>query len=194
MQKLIKRKIPNWLFLALGMSVVGFALFLSAANKPLPEYLVAAGNLRPGQLLEIDDFETAGLELGPLASLYLKSDELPAYAAVSSVIRAGELVPAALLIEEIDPAFTALRFTPGLKPAESVKPGSWVSIWQVVEVEGVFETQRLVARAQVSAVVIGEGLFAAEIPEVEISVRIEDSALILSALSAEFDVYVLPVL
>lgn len=194
MQKLIKKRIPNWFILAAGMGGVAIALVISAANKPLPEYLVAAGNLRPGQILELEDFEPLRLDLGSLSEAYVRSDDLPILASVNSVIRAGELLPVQLITTDFDPAFTSLRFIPGLKPSDSVKAGSWVSVWQVVEVEGVFQTQRLVARAEVSSVLAGEGLFATEVPEVEIVLRIEDSSLVLAAISADLDVYVLPVL
>jgi hypothetical protein len=194
MQRLIKRRVPNWLILGFGMGAIAIALFVSAANKPLPEYLVASSNLRPGQLLVKEDFESVALDLGPLADKYLTADAFAPNYGISVVARSGELIALDSLTSQLNPELTSIRFTPGLQPSSSVKVGGWVSIWQVVEVDEVFEAQRLISRAEVSNLIVGEGLFATDSPEIEISLRLEDSVLVLAALSAGLDVYVLPVL
>jgi hypothetical protein len=74
-----------------------------------------------------------------------------------------------------------------------VVAGTLVSVWQVVEVEGQFQPQQLVATAEVAAVQYGEGLFSEEIPEVELLVGREQAMLVITALAADFDVFVLPV-
>jgi hypothetical protein len=50
----------------------------------------------------------------------------------------------------------------------------------------------LVARAEVAAVEYGEGLFSEEIPEVELLLGKEQAMLVITALAADFDIYVLP--
>jgi hypothetical protein len=67
-------------------------------------------------------------------------------------------------------------------------------VWKVVETETGQEVQQLVARAEVLDLVYGEGLFAAEFPEVEIRISWEQSALLLKAVTAESDIYLLPLL
>lgn len=194
MQKLLRRRIPNWLILAIGMSMVIVALSLSALNRPLPEYLIAAQDLVPGEPISPESLVAVSMNLGSAANLYLQHGEVLQDETVLSLIRQGELIPKAELTKNLKADFTSLRFLPTLKPSQNIKPGSWVSIWQVVETEDDFESQRLIPRALVLAVITEEGLFSGDSPEVEISLQLEDSSLILSALSAGNDVYLLPVL
>lgn len=194
MQKLLRRRIPNWLILAIGMSMVIVALSLSALNRPLPEYLIAAQDLVPGEPISPESLVAVSMNLGSAANLYLQHGEVLQDETVLSLIRQGELIPKAELTKNLKADFTSLRFLPTLKPPQNIKPGSWVSIWQVVETEDDFESQRLIPRALVLAVITEEGLFSGDSPEVEISLQLEDSSLILSALSAGNDVYLLPVL
>ncbi|MCF8529643.1 MAG: SAF domain-containing protein [Aquiluna sp.] len=193
MQKLLRRRIPNWLILAIGMFMVIFALSVSALNKPLPEYLIAAEDLVPGEPISADSLMAASFNLGASANLYLRQGEALKDATVLSLIRQGELIPKAGLTRYLTRDFTSLRFVPELKPSKEMKPGSWVSIWQVIETEDAFESQRLISRALVLGVITEDGLFAGNSPEVEISLQLEDSSLLLSALTAGNDVYLLPV-
>jgi hypothetical protein len=85
-----------------------------------------------------------------------------------------------------------MRITPKLKPSAQVIPGAKVAIWQVVQQEETLMVERLVARAEVLDLVYGEGLFAAELPEVEIRIIWDQSLLLLEAISAEADLYLLP--
>jgi hypothetical protein len=194
MQKLLRRRIPNWLILGVGMSLVVIALGLSALNKPLPEYLIAAQDLVPGEPISADSLIAVNMNLGSAANLYLQRGEVLQDETVVSLIRQGELIPRAELTKNLKANFTSLRFLPTLKPSQNIKPGSWVSIWQVVETEDDFESQRLIPRALVLAVITEDGLFSGDSPEVEISLQLEDSSLVISALSAGHDVYLLPVL
>jgi hypothetical protein len=73
-----------------------------------------------------------------------------------------------------------------------VKPGSWVSIWQVIEQDEKYQPELLVERAEVSAIAYGEGLFADELPEVEVILSADQATLLITALAAKFEVFVLP--
>lgn len=186
----IRRRISGWLVLTLVViSSSGLLLFFSL-NKPLPTYLVAKRDLVPGELLEPADFESVPIDLGPVASKYLTSVS-PRLQLVSQ-IPAGELIPISRLGIELADNQTIVRLIPSVKPAANVKPGSWVSIWQVVETDEKFLPEMLVERAQVSAVEYGEGLFADQLPEVEIVLGSEQATMLITALAAKFEVFVLP--
>jgi hypothetical protein len=186
------RRIPNWILLVAGSTLVATALGIAAVTKPVPEYLVAAAALKPGAPLSATDLKTVPLDLGETAASYVLAEDLPPGVGVSRVVRQGELLSKADLTFELDQELTSIRFIPKLKPSVQVKPGSQVSVWKVVETETGQQVQQLVARAEVLDLVYGEGLFAAEFPEVEIRITWEQSALLLQAVTAESDIYLLP--
>ena len=194
MQKLMRRRIPNWLMLAIGMSFVVLALGVSALNKPLPEYLVASEDLVPGRVIDEEAFISSPLDLGGFSDSYIKNVDEVKGRTVLSLIRVGELIPKGEVTDLLKPDFTSLRFAPKLKPVLAIKPGAWVSIWQVVEAEDGFQPERLIARALVTQVISEEGLFASADAEVELSMALTDSSLVIAAISSEVDVYLLPVL
>jgi hypothetical protein len=186
------RRIPNWILLVAGSTLLATALGIAALTKPVPEYLVAAGVLKPGAPLSSADVKPVPLDLGETADVYVLAVDLPPGVGVSRVVRQGELLSKADLTFELDQELTSIRFIPKLKPSVQVKPGTQVSVWKVVETEAGQEVQQLVARAEVLDLLYGEGLFAAEFPEVEIRVSWEQSALLLQAVTAESDIYLLP--
>lgn len=186
------RRVPNWVLLAVGSVVFAAALGVFALNRPLPEYLIASVNLKPGAIITAQDLKPANLDLGPAGESYLLASELQPGTSVLRVVRKGELLSRADLTFETESGLTSLRFTPKLKPANQVVPGSRVSVWRVLEVETGRQVQQLVAQAEVLDLVYGDGLFAQEFPEVEIRVSWEESALLLEAVSAESDIYLLP--
>lgn len=185
------RKIPNWVLLVAGGSVVAIGLLLSVLAKPLPEYLVAATDLKPGVVLTDDDFERVSLNLGDLSN-YLRADELPNENSLLRVLRKGELLSALDLTSEVDPEFTAIRVIPKLQPA-GAKVGSFVAVWQGVEAEDGSQIERLVARAEVLEIEYGEGLFADRNPEVELRVRVDEAVLVMRAIAEESLIFVVPV-
>jgi hypothetical protein len=173
------------------MGIVAVVLAMSALNRPLPQYLVAAVDLKPGASISMADFTLIGLDLGSSAQSYLGPGELSADSSVTRLIPAGELLPTRSVREFVAPGITSIRFIPGLKPSTNVQPGTWVSIWQVVETETGFESQRIVERSEVSEVAFGEGLFAADFPEVELILSLAEATLVLEAVAADTDLFVL---
>lgn len=187
----IRRRPSVWsisLLVAAGL-VAGFLVL--SANKPLPTYLVATRDLLPGQTLVSSDFEALNLNLGPLASRYLSV--IDSQSAVVSQIPAGELVPLSRLGKKLLPNQTSIRIIPSTKPAANVMPGSFVSIWRVSEEDEEYQAELLVVRAEVSAVIEAEGLIAQDIPEVEVLLGVEQATLLMTALAAKLDVFVLPI-
>ena len=186
------RRIPNWILLVAGSALLAGALGVAAITRPVPEYLVASAALKPGSPIQLADLKAVPMDLGEAADAYVLATELQPGVGVQRVVREGELLSKSDLTFEIDESLTAIRFIPKLKPSVQVKPGSQVSVWKVLETETGQEVQQLVARAEVLDLVYGEGLFAAEFPEVEIRVSWEESALLLQAVTAESDIYLLP--
>lgn len=187
----IRKSISPWTVAIFILSLAALAVIVITLNKPLPTYLVAKRALVPGEQITAQDVDFLNLDLGPLESNYLR--EIPADLAVRSAVPAGELIPVSRLGTQLSENQTAIRILPATKPASSVVAGTLVSVWQVVEVEGQFQPQQLVATAEVAAVQYGEGLFSEEIPEVELLVGKEQAMLVITALAADFDVFVLPV-
>ena len=187
----IRKSISPWTVAIFILSLAALAVIVITLNKPLPTYLVAKRALVPGEQLTAQDVDFLNLDLGPLESNYLR--EIPADLAVRSAVPAGELIPVSRLGTQLSENQTAIRILPATKPASSVVAGTLVSVWQVVEVEGQFQPQQLVATAEVAAIQYGEGLFSEEIPEVELLVGKEQAMLVITALAADFDVFVLPI-
>lgn len=187
----IRKSISPWTVAIFILSLAALTVIVITLNKPLPTYLVAKRALVPGEQITAQDVDFLNLDLGPLEGNYLR--EIPADLAVRSAVPAGELIPVSRLGNQLSENQTAIRILPATKPASSVVAGTLVSVWQVVEVEGQFQPQQLVATAEVAAVQYGEGLFSEEIPEVELLVGKEQAMLVITALAADFDVFVLPV-
>lgn len=186
----IRRRMSGWLLLTLVVvSASGLFLVLSI-NKPLPSYLVAKRDLAAGEALDSSDFLEVPMDLGPVAEKYLSS--VSPRLQLLSQIPAGELIPVSRLGIDFAENQTGVRLIPSTKPASSVKPGSWVSIWQVVEQEDKYLPQLLVERAEVSAVEYGEGLLADQLPEVEVVLSTGQATLLITALAAKYEVFVLP--
>ena len=186
------RRLPNWFLILMGFVLVAFAFIAAALMRPVPEYLVATAALKPGVPISIDSVRQVPVDLGEVSDGYLLATDLEPGVGVSRVIRPGELLSRADLTFETNPNLTSMRITPKLKPSAQVTPGAKVAIWQVVEQEEGLRVERLVARAEVLDLVYGEGLFAAELPEVEIRISWDQSLLLLESISAEADLYLLP--
>jgi Flp pilus assembly protein CpaB len=179
----IRRRISGWMILTLLVIFASGLLLIAALNKPLPTYLVAKRDLAAGESIEATDFVEVSLDLGPLAEKYLTT--LSNDWQVLSHIPAGELVPLSRLGIDLAANQTVVRLMPSVRPAANVKPGSWVSVWQVIEQEDNHLAELLVQSAEVSAVEFGEGLFADKLPEVEVVLGAEQATLLITALAAK---------
>lgn len=186
------KRVPNWILLAAGSLAVAIALGVAALSRPVPEYLVAATALKPGVPIQPEDLRSVALDLKELGDTYLLAQDLLPGVGVIRVVREGELISRSDLTFEVDDTLTSIRIIPKLKPSDQVTPGAQVSVWKVLETEAGEQVQQLVERAEVLDLVYGEGLFAAEYPEVELRISWEQSALLLQAISAESDIYLLP--
>ena len=192
MPKRLRRKPANWVLLLVGSAVVVAGLALATLVKPLPSYLVASSDIGTGTSIAAAETETVDLNLGDLAGQYATPDSKATDLVVAGAIGKGELIPIRLLGSGLLPNQTVVRFTPGLLPAASIRAGSAVSVWQVVEYEEEYQPQRIVSVAEVLSLEYGEGLFADEAPNVELLLNLEQSTLLLQAVAADFPVYVLP--
>ena len=191
MGRRLRARPSNTMLLVIGAGTISLLLAVAGLNKPLPSYLVATGNLPPGAAItELTTQETA-LDLGILSDKYATKAQAQDKVLLQPVA-SGELIPVRILGEQLSANQTSIRFTPKLKPANPISLGARVAIWQAIELDEEYETQLLVQSALVTDLVYGEGLFAEELPEVEVVVSTVEAQLLLAAISAENDVYLLP--
>ncbi len=191
MAKVFRRAVPRWFLLTLffGVGLVGVGYF--ALNRPLPSYLIASSNLSAGQTVLISDFETAALELGEASKAYVTLENFEPGMQLIDSIPAGELLPKSRLTPQLDPNLTTLRVTPSLPVSLAVVPGSYVGVWQSFEIEGEITTLQLVERAKVTQVIAPDGLFANDTAEVELLLDVDSATLLMDAITAEYEIYLL---
>lgn len=191
MAKRLRARPSNTVILIAGSFLVLVLVGIAGLNRPLPSYLIAAGNLGAGTVLTSELVRSESLDLGSIAQGYATDSDLDGQALLLPVA-SGELIPRRALGETLANGQTSIRVIPDLKPASQVTPGSRVSIWQVVELEDDFEPQLLVASSLVSDIFLGDGLFAGELPEVELILSRGEAALVLTAITSESAIYLLP--
>lgn len=176
------------LILFLSLAAVGWF----SLNRPLPEYLVAKGEIPAGTQLDLANFDSVALNLGGLENKYLKLADFDPQLQLADTLLGGELVPVSNTALEIPSGQTSIRLTPALEVSKNVVAGSWVSIWRVVEVEDHFQTELVVPRSKVVSVIEPDGLFANSVPQVEILIDLNLSTLVMESITAENDIYLLP--
>jgi hypothetical protein len=191
MAKRLRARPSNTVILIVGSFIILVLVAIAGLNRPLPSYLIAASNLAPGTRLQPEMIITENLDLGSIAQNYATAEDIVDKALVLP-IASGELIPLRALGQPLERNQTSIRITPNLKPASQITSGSRVSIWQVVESEAGFESQLLVGQATVSELLFGEGLFAGELPEVELIISREQAILVLQAVTSEAAIYLLP--
>jgi hypothetical protein len=191
MAKRLRAKPSNTVLLIAGSFIILALVAIAGMNRPLPTYLIAATNLAPGSQVSVDSVRVESLDLGSIAQNYATAADIENRYLILP-IASGELIPLRALGKELGFGQTSLRITPGLKPASQITQGARVQIWQVVETEVGFESQLLVPASQVTDLVYGDGLFAAEIPEVELIVTKDQAQLVLQAITAKSAIYLLP--
>lgn len=183
---------PSNTIILIGTSILVLVLVgIAGLNRPLPSYLIASGNLGAGTVLTKELVRLESLDLGSVAEGYATDADLDGRALLLPVA-SGELIPRRALGEALANGQTAIRITPDLKPASRITPGSRVSVWQVVELESDFEPQLLVTASLVSDILFGDGLFAGELPEVELVLSRGEAALVLTAIASDSAIYLLP--
>lgn len=191
MAKRLRARPSNTVLLIVGSFIILVLVAIAGLNRPLPTYLIAATNLAPGSQLSDDLVRVESFDLGSIAANYATSADIESSYLILP-IASGELIPLRALGQELEFGQTSLRITPDLKPASQITPGARVQIWQVVETEIGFESQLLVASSLVTDLVYGDGLFAAEIPEVELVLTRDQAQLVIQAITAESAIYLLP--
>ena len=191
MAKRLRARPSNTVILVAGSFLVLVLVGIAGLNRPLPTYLIASSNLGVGTVLGSELVRLESLDLGSIAESYATEADLDSQALLIP-ISSGELIPRRALGESLTNGQTSIRVVPDLKPASQITLGSRVSIWQVVEVEDEFEPQLLVASSLVSDILFGEGLFAGELPEVELILSRTEAAMLLRAVTSDSAIYLLP--
>jgi hypothetical protein len=141
--------------------------------------------------LTTENTQSLELDLGSLSQTYVTAEDSAGLVLLQPVA-AGELIPLRILGQGLASGQTSLRFTPGLKPAGQITPGSSVAIWQVVEIDDIFQSQLLVQSALVTDLHYGDGLFAGDLPEVEVLLTQSLATLVLESLASDARIYLLP--
>lgn len=191
MAKRLRARPSNTVILVAGSFLILVLVGIAGLNRPLPTYLIASSNLGVGTVLGSELVRLESLDLGSIAESYATEADLDGQALLIP-ISSGELIPRRALGESLTNGQTSIRVVPDLKPASQITLGSRVSIWQVVEVEDEFEPQLLVASSLVSDILFGEGLFAGELPEVELILSRIEAAMVLRAVTSASAIYLLP--
>ena len=191
MAKRLRARPSNTVILIVGSFLILVLVGIAGLNRPLPTYLIASSNLGVGTILSAEMVRPESLDLGSIAQSYATETDLDGRALLLP-IASGELIPRRALGEQLPNGQTSIRIVPNLKPASQITAGSRVSIWQVVEIDDEFEPQLLVGASLVSELVFGDGLFAGELPEVELVLSRTEAALVLSAVAGESAIYLLP--
>lgn len=192
MAKVLRKSVPNWLWILLIMVLSLAAVGWFSLNRPLPEYLVARGELPAGTKLDLASFDSVALNLGTLENRYLKVDDFDPGLQLVDTVLVGELLPFSNTSLEIPNGQTSIRITPALEVSQNVSAGSWVSIWRVVEIEDNFQTELIVPRSKVVSVLEPEGLFANNVPQVELLIDLNLATVVMESITAENDIYLLP--
>jgi multidrug efflux pump subunit AcrA (membrane-fusion protein) len=191
MKKVLRRRISTWSLLTI-VAVAGLVIAAALAlNKPLPEYLVAKVDFRPGEKISKAQLESLPINLGEAGSAYLNLRDFDEGYVVTDFVSKGELLPIRQLSMTQSPDWTTVVLEPSLEISPSIGPGSWVQIWRTIENSEGFLSERLVERSQVISMRQGESLVSSSVSQIEVKVSEEQSAIILQTLSAEQDIYVL---
>ena len=192
MAKRLRARPSNTVILVAGSFLVLVLVGIAGLNRPLPTYLIASSQLGVGTVLQSELVRLESLDLGSLAESYATETDLDGQSLLIP-IASGELIPRRALGKSMAIGQTSIRIVPDLKPASQITPGSRVSIWQVVELEDGFEPQLLVASSLVSDILFAEGLFAGELPEIELILSRGEAAMVLRAVTSEAAIYLLPI-
>jgi hypothetical protein len=191
MKKVLRKRISTWSLLTI-VAAVGLVIAAALAlNKPIPEYLVATVDLKPGQKISITQLAARSINLGEVGAEYLTLRDFDERYIATDLISRGELLPIRKLSTTQSPGRTTVVLMPALEISPSIAPGSWVQIWRTIESSEGFLSERLVDRSQVVSLVQGDSLVSSSVSQIEVDVSVEQSAIILQTMSAEQDIYVL---
>lgn len=172
---------------AISLVVAG----LLALNRPLPEYLVARGDLHPGQRVTIENFHLMRLDLASAGAGYLTSADMDESYVVSQVILGGELLPSRSLSSADVQGLTTLVLESSLPVSEKITPGTWVQIWRTTSTALGMNGELLISRSEVASVIQDESLGSIDQRLVEVLVTQEQASLLIESIAAEMDLYLL---
>ena len=186
----LKNRLNPVVLIALTLILGAIVVIYSQLARPIPEVLVAKKQLAEGAELSLSDFEAISLDLGSLSETYIPIEQFPIGSYLSRSISPGELLARSQVSEFATPGFSVIRFKPELPIAESLQIGDQVSVW-IVSGE---QFEQLEPAVQVSlgrliGVEAGEGLFADELPFVEISIPEDTLPQVLKSMAAADRVY-----
>lgn len=152
-----------------------------AARETAP-VLAAAADLPAGHVLAAADLRPVDVALGGTAAQYLAPDAEVAGRVLARPVRAGELVPGALLVAEADAGLRTVALPLAGPLPGDVRVGGLVDVWLLPERgrdDGAPPEPRVVAHGlDVTAVAAETGAFGGGLgPATTVEVRVDDDGL-----------------
>ncbi len=191
MKKVFRRRVSSWTVLGTSAAISLVVAGLLALNRPLPEYLVARGDLHPGERVTIENFHLMRLDLATAGAGYLTSADMDESYVVSQVILGGELLPSRSLSSADVQGLTTLVLESSLPVSEKITPGTWVQIWRTTSTALGMNGELLISRSEVASVIQDESLGSIDQRLVEVLVTQEQASLLIESIAAEMDLYLL---
>ena len=169
--KRLRNRLNPLVLVTTALGVVLLVVLYMQLARPIPEVLVAKQDLAEGTELSIVDFDAVGIDLGIAAGSYFSIESFPSGGVLARSISAGEVLARSQVTEFATPGYSVIRFKPELPIAESLMIGDQVSVWVVRgEQFEQLEPAEQISLGRLISVQPSEGLFADDLPFVEISI------------------------
>lgn len=182
---LARRKTLVLAFGLVTLSVGGVWLAIET-NNSTEEYLVSAGALPAGSAVTDEMLLPVSVNLGPSADKYLRVGELPTGSYLLGPVVPGQLIIKSMLASNIIDARVPLVITSKMPLPTALKPGGSVDLWVSEKLENntFAPPYALVLGAEVAKILETTGMFAEDVPPVELWVPTEAIAPVLDAVDA----------
>lgn len=176
------------LVLALGLVTlsVGGVWFAIDANNSTEEFLVSAGALPAGSLVDDSMLLAVTANLGSSSNKYLRVGELPLGSYLLGPVVPGQLIIKSMLASDIIDARVPLVITSKMPLPTALRPGGSVDVWvsEKLENNNFAPPYALVLGAEVAKILETTGMFAEDVPPVELWVPTEAIGPVLDAVDA----------
>jgi len=195
-------KKPSWkdprllLGLLLVLASVAGVSALVASQDQTTQVLAASHEIPVGSVLEEDDFDVVQVSLGGLAGTYVSAaDSFPENAVAGTIIRPGELLSRADLVQAGDLDRKPLGLDVQAPLPSGIRAGDRVDVWASLPdgQNGYAEPRRLLTAAEISELSVNESVIAgADATRLLVLVEDEDLPALLGALSNQAKIAVVP--
>lgn len=176
-------------------SVAGVWFVVAAARQTVPVF-AAARTIVPGEALSGDAVRVVDVALGGALAAYLAPDAMTDGLIATRTIQTGELVPASAVGAASAADVTTVVVRSAVEVPATVVAGTLVELWSAPLIErGRYDTPRiLVAGATVVSVAGDDSMLGGGSASVELVIPRADVAAVLSAMSDEAALSIVPVI